>query len=151
MANNKIDTSIDFWAKIWYALIMTNKTARNAIRFLLISQLLACGAWAASQPITREKRPSITISTLVLIAGNTADVLSSRGHVERNSLMRSADGRFGARGATIKVGVVLGAILGEHMILRHHPRAARLFNVVNFTWGGMSGAVAIRNHQIQTH
>ena len=128
---------------------MTNKTARNAIRFLLISQLLACGAWAASQSTT-EKRPSIRISTIVLIAGNTADVLSSLGHVERNALMRSADGRFGARGATIKVGVVLGAILGEHMILRHHPRAARLFNVVNFTWGGMSGAVAIRN-QIQTH
>jgi hypothetical protein len=77
-----------------------------------------------------------------------ADTASSWGCYEANPLLRSSDGRFGAKGAAIKVGISGGGLLLAHFLHRKYPK---LENPLTFAFGGGSAwlnGIAIRNRAV---
>lgn len=84
-------------------------------------------------------------SQATLITGQALDVASSWRQREANPLMRSADGRFGAKGLVIKAGFVVGLIAFEEWAVRRWPETAKVFRWVNFGAGGLGAGVAVCN------
>jgi len=83
------------------------------------------------------------------IAGQALDVASSYGMREMNPMLAGQDGRFGAKGAGIKIGAS-AAILGvEYLIIRTHPRAAHIFSKLNWTVGIVTAGFAAHNFAIK--
>ena len=110
---------------------------REAILFLVFAII------ASAQPSTAWR-----ISAGTLVAATAVDAASSWGGVELNPILAGADHRFSARGAAIKGSVAAATILIQWAILRHHPRAAKLFAIVNFGASGAYVGVAARNWRI---
>jgi hypothetical protein len=85
------------------------------------------------------------ISLAPVIASQTLDVASSFGRRELNPLLAGPDGRFGARGAGIKLGAVAGILGVEYLIVRHHPGAARVLSHINFSVSIATSGFAVHN------
>lgn len=82
-------------------------------------------------------------------ASQTLDVTSSFGMRELNPVLAGSDGRFGMRAAGTKLGVT-GALLGvEYLIVRGHPRAARVFAPLNWAASAVTFGVAAHNYSIR--
>lgn len=86
-------------------------------------------------------------SAAAMIAGASADVISSYGHQEANPLYRSPNGQFGARGLILRGGIVAGGLVVGSLVMRKHPYAYGPA-VVNFGAGYGLGVLAIRNHRV---
>ena len=129
---------------------------RGAIGFLL----WMAPAWAADvspviQPLTIETaaRRAVDqaayrrwkISLAPVLASQTLDVASSYGRRELNPLLAGPDGRFGARGAGIKLGAVAGILGIEYLIVKRHPGAARVLSHLNFSVSIVTGGFAAHN------
>jgi hypothetical protein len=85
-------------------------------------------------------------STAALIASSTADVASSWNKPERNALLRSGpQGSFGPHGVGIKVGVLAGALIGQHFLVKAHPATSRPLSLANFGIAGFTAGVATMN------
>ncbi|BDC52896.1 hypothetical protein F183_A52110 [Bryobacterales bacterium F-183] len=87
-------------------------------------------------------------SQLALLGGMAADISSSWGCAEANPLLRSADGRFYAKGTVIKVGLTSAGLLMTHMFKRKFPK---LEKPLAFMMGSTSGFLyytAFRNHSM---
>jgi hypothetical protein len=69
---------------------------------------------------------------------------SSWGRYESNPLLRSSDGRFGAKGVSIKL-LAAGVTLVPQICLRRHQHTQRLFTVINFAQAGLYTGAAIHN------
>lgn len=82
-----------------------------------------------------------------MVAGASADVISSYGHQEANPLLRSQNGQFGARGFVLKSGLVAGGLVTGFIVMRKHPHAYGPA-VANFGIGYGLGLVAARNHRV---
>jgi hypothetical protein len=68
---------------------------------------------------------------------------------EMNPVLAGPDGRFGARGAGIKLGGT-AAILGlEYLVARKHPRAARVLSKVNWSISIVATGFAAYNFAIR--
>lgn len=130
------------------------------IRSLLCFVLAAAALCAQSQPselasgltsTPAESRPHVSklwiVSSLALLAATSLDAGSSWGKYEANPLLRSSDGRFGARGVSIKFAMA-GAALAPQFLLHRNHTATRLFTVVNFAQAGMYSGIAIHNFGI---
>lgn len=76
------------------------------------------------------------------LAATSLDMASSWGRPELNPLLRSADGRFGARGLTVKLAVFGGVEVIKWRIARRHGKFAR---VLSLAPAGAYGTVAARN------
>jgi len=84
-----------------------------------------------------------------VIASQVLDVVSSYGMRELNPMLAGPDGRFGARGTGIKLGAN-AAILGiEYLIVRKHPRAARILSRVNWSVSIVTTGFAVHNFAIR--
>jgi hypothetical protein len=84
-----------------------------------------------------------------VIASQVLDVVSSYGMRELNPMLAGPDGRFGARGTGIKLGAN-AAILGiEYLIVRKHPRAARMFSRTNWSVSIVTTGFAAHNFAIR--
>lgn len=96
----------------------------------------------------QEKKRWLTpyrISQIAIVGAMTADIASSWGCAEANPLLRSADGRFYAKGTAIKVGVTSAGLLMTHLLKRKFPK---LEKPLTFMLGSSSGFLyytAIRN------
>ena len=89
-----------------------------------------------------------TLSVGVLVAGTTMDLASSYGAPEANPLMRSADGRLGAKGAAFNAGFLASAI-AVRVFGKQLPRKwRRVATAINFSVGGCRAAVAARNWRL---
>lgn len=88
-------------------------------------------------------------SSIALIAATSADMASSWGRYEANPMLRSADGRFGARGVSIKLAITGAMIVPQMFIMRQSPGAQRLFTIANFAQAGLYTSVAIRNYGVK--
>lgn len=103
------------------------------------------------KPSTDLKRPwlgPLRAFEISLIGGVAADSMSSWGCFESNPLLRSADGRFGARGLVIKAGISGGGLLVAHLLHRKFPK---LEKPLTFVFGGGSAwlhGTAIRNRAV---
>lgn len=76
------------------------------------------------------------------LGATSLDMASSWGRPELNPLLRSADGRFGARGLTVKLAVFGGVELVKWRIARRHGKFAR---VLSLAPAGAYTGVAVRN------
>ena len=75
----------------------------------------------------------------VMIAGGSADIVSSIGHYEANPLARSANGRFSpAKAVPLKAGICAGLWL----VRRKWPTAGK---AAMYTASGIWAGVALRN------
>jgi hypothetical protein len=89
------------------------------------------------------------LSLVPLAASQTLDMSSSWGMRELNPVLAGPDGRFGARAATVKLGVV-GAFVGiEYLIVRKHPHAARAFEKINWAGAAVTTSFAAHNYMIR--
>jgi hypothetical protein len=70
------------------------------------------------------------------------------GKVERNPLLASSDGTFGARGIGIKFGLA-GASLVPQLLLRNHKELRKVFAIANFVDAGIFAGVAAHNMGVQ--
>lgn len=83
-------------------------------------------------------------SMLAMAAASGMDAGTSWGKLESNSLLASPDGRFGARGVSIKVGIAAGVIIPQ-ILLRRHKDLRMPFSVGNFAQAAIFGGIAIHN------
>ncbi|HEY7387951.1 MAG TPA: hypothetical protein VH640_05550 [Bryobacteraceae bacterium] len=83
-------------------------------------------------------------SMVAMAAASAMDAGTSWGKLESNSLLASPDGRFGVRGAGIKVGIAAGVIIPQ-ILLRRHKDLRMAFSVGNFAQTAVFGGIAIHN------
>ena len=88
-------------------------------------------------------------SLLPLVATQGMDVASSYGMRELNPLLAGADGRFGAKAATIKAGTTAAVVGVEYLIVKKWPGAARMFSKLNWGSSALTGAIAAHNFAIK--
>lgn len=97
---------------------------------------------------TEEPKPHISklwiASSLLLLAATSLDASSSWGKYETNPLLRSSDGRFGARGVSIKMGFA-AATLAPQFFFRKNRTATRIFTMSNFAQAGIYTGISIHN------
>jgi len=87
-------------------------------------------------------------SCVALVAATSADMASSWGRNEANPILRSADGRFGARGVSIKLAMAGAMIAPQFFVMKRAPGSQRLFTIANFLQAGLYTGVAIRNYGV---
>ena len=88
-------------------------------------------------------------SCMALLAATSADMASSWGRNEANPMLRSGDGRFGARGASIKLAMAGAMIAPQFFVMRRAHGSQRLFTIANFVQAGLYTGVAVRNYGVQ--
>jgi len=89
------------------------------------------------------------ISLAPLVASQALDTASSWGMRELNPVLAGSNGGFGAGSAGLKLGTV-GALVGvEYLIARKSPRAARLFEKLNWSGAALTTGFAIHNYAIK--
>ena len=77
------------------------------------------------------------------------DVASSYNRLEVNPMLAGPNGRFGAKGVAVKVGVS-GAILGaEYLVIRRYPGSSRIFAKLNWAAGFITIGVSAHNFAIR--
>jgi|SRR6185295_9327265 len=89
------------------------------------------------------------ISAAVLGAVTIADVQSSVGRMEANSLLSSPNGRFSNRGIALKGLVVGGALGAQWLMIRKNPNAAPYAAGINFAAAALTGAAVVHNHMVK--
>jgi hypothetical protein len=89
------------------------------------------------------------MSVVPVFASQTLDVTSSYGMRELNPMLASSDGRFGAKGAGIKLGSTAATVGLEYLILRKYPRAARVFTKINWSLSIVTTGFAAHNFSIR--
>jgi hypothetical protein len=89
------------------------------------------------------------LSLVPLAASQALDASSSWGMRELNPVLAGPDGRFGARAATVKLGVV-GAFVGiEYLLVKKYPHAARAFEKINWAGAAVTTSFAAHNYMIR--
>lgn len=86
--------------------------------------------------------------TLIHGAATSLDAASSWGRMEANPILRSADGRFGAQGLSIKLGIFAGMELAKWKLARRYPRS-KLVRAISLAPAAAFGGVAARNWRVQ--
>src|SRR6266545_2431083 len=85
------------------------------------------------------------LSQFALGGAQAADIASSWGRTESNSLLRSQSGNFNSSGASIKVATVSAMCGIERWLLRKDPQRSRFLTAVNLVAAGTLAGIAARN------
>jgi hypothetical protein len=88
-------------------------------------------------------------SAAALMAGNAMDVASSYGYQEANGFLRSGNGQLNQRGTAIKFGVMAGALVGQHYLLKKNPEMTKPLAITNFAVGAAYTGIAVRNWRVR--
>ncbi len=133
--------------------------SRHAAIILSVFMLLLLSAsahaeprseWLPSHPVKESKwRRAWKWSAAALIAGNALDVASSYGYRETNGVLRGGNGQLNQRGAAIKFGVMAGALLGQHYMLKQNPGMEKPLAITNFAVGAAFSGIAVRNWKVR--
>lgn len=116
----------------------------------LIFGLALCAFSAHAQEYQRPLPPSWKISVGLLIAANALDVASSQRGVELNPLLRNSAGQFdNAKGIGLKTAIFGPLILGEWLVIRHHPNWTPKFTFMNLGVAGAFEGIAIHNATVR--
>ena len=83
-------------------------------------------------------------SIFALVAATSMDAASSWGKYETNPILASANGRFGAKGVSIKAGVAAGTIVSE-ILLRKHNDLKTKFVIGNLAETALFSTAAVHN------
>ena len=114
-----------------------------AIRYCLCLFLVSGLCFAAGRDVDVYKVSVIAAST-----GVGLDVASSWGHYEATALYRSSDGRFHTKGASIRIGMLVGVLIAQKIVRKRVPEnkfVKKVFTVVNLSVCGSATTVAIHN------
>jgi hypothetical protein len=90
---------------------------------------------------------SLKYSQAFMLAGATADVVSSRGLIERNPLLGA--GPFGARQAATSMAITAGLVALETPIVRRWPSMRRALTITNYLVGSIRFGVAAKNWRLR--
>jgi hypothetical protein len=88
-------------------------------------------------------------SLIPLVASQSLDAASSYGYRELNPLLADPNGAFGARATTLKFSVVFALVGVEYLLVRKNPRAARLFEKLNWTSSVLTTGLAVHNYVVR--
>jgi hypothetical protein len=126
----------------------------------LLAFVLAAAAFGADLPMVPAARQSVDESArstalrswkwslVPLVASQSLDVASSYGLRELNPLIANSNGAFGAGSVAMKAGIT-GAIIGvEYLIVRSHPRAAKVLSIMNWSSAAITTGVAVHNYTL---
>lgn len=89
------------------------------------------------------------VSVLALAAASAVDLHSSWGGLEANRTLAGPDGRFGVKGAALKVSFASALVGVQWLAGRKHPGTYKAGALVNFVMSGVYGGVAARNYGIK--
>ena len=99
-------------------------------------------------PLWAQDRADLRPSQALLLGSTVADVLSSRGMVERNPILGRGDFRVANQGAKA-LGITGALIVAETLIVRKFPAAAKVLRFVNFGGAGAHGLAAAHNWRMR--
>lgn len=88
-------------------------------------------------------------SAAALMAGNAMDVASSYGYQEANGFLRSGNGQLNQRGTALKFGIMAGALVGQHYLLKKNPEMTKPLAITNFAVGAAYTGIAVRNWRVR--
>ncbi len=83
-------------------------------------------------------------SICAMVAATALDAGTSWGKYETNSLLASSDGKFGAKGITMKAGFA-GAVIVPQIFLRKRKDLRTKFAIANFAEAAAFSGIAIHN------
>jgi|GEM_PF-3154337 len=87
----------------------------------------------------------VWIASMLAAAGaSSLDAATSWGKTEGNPLLASSNGTFGARGASLKIGIA-AALIVPQILLRKHQELKKVFAIGNFGEAAFFSAVAVHN------
>jgi hypothetical protein len=115
----------------------------------LAGLLVILGMFSAQAHAETRRGKIWKVSAAVLGAVTIADIQSSAGRREANGFLQSNDGRFNARGVTLKSLVVAGAVGGQWLMLRRNPNPAGYAAGINFAMSAVTGAAVVHNHMVK--
>ena len=115
----------------------------------LLGFLIIFGLFSAQAQAETKRVKIWRLSAAILGAVTIADIQSSAGRMEANSILQSNNGRFGGRGIALKSLMVGGALTGQWLMLRRNPNAATQAAAINFAVAGLTGVVVVRNHMLK--
>ncbi len=122
------------------------------IQILPLLLLLATG-W--SQPVQAEWKWRKVWKTSIWVAGSVSigDVDSSWNRRELNAILANSQGRFGPKGAAIKLGAVAGTLSFEAWLIHRAKPESKLklykvFGVGNLAYSVTTAAVVIHNYNL---
>lgn len=99
-----------------------------------------------------EYRPTLPAwkwSLAPLVASQGLDIASSYGMRELNPLLAGSRGEFGVKAATIKIGMTAAFVGVEYLIVKAHPRAAKIFTKMNWSGAALTTGFAAHNFSIR--
>jgi hypothetical protein len=64
-------------------------------------------------------------------------------------MLRSQGGHLHSRGTAIKFGVLGGALVGQHYLLKKNPEMTKPIAITNFAVGAAYSGVAVRNWRVR--
>jgi len=103
----------------------------------------------AAGQATQARRPwyqsCLLWSSLSFAGAHAADAWSSWQLPESNPVLRSAGGRFGARGMTLKFSFAGSYLLLQNLVVRKHPESRRAWCGTSFAGTAVVGGTALRN------
>ncbi len=118
--------------------------------FLVISASASAADLATTPDPTRDAlKRSWERSLIPLVASQSLDAASSYGYRELNPALAGSNGEFGMRATAIKFAVVGAVIGGEYLLIRKSPRAARLFQKLNWTSAAVTSGLAVHNFVVR--
>jgi tetrahydromethanopterin S-methyltransferase subunit F len=115
-----------------------------ALALLIVSAALQAQNPEAPAPTSSKL---LIASDVALISATVADVVSSRGLYERDPIL--GRGNFGAKQATLSIGLATATVLLEIPITRRWPKTKRIFAIVNFGEAGAHGFAATHNERLK--
>jgi hypothetical protein len=119
------------------------------MKFILLVALLAIPGFSQDRRPTKVGRILYRSGQAALVLAHSLDIESSWGKHELNPLLQSSNQTFGARGASIKIGVVaLGLVAGE-LIVHKHPKFEKYVGIADFAVAGAESAAVINNLHYQ--
>ncbi len=89
------------------------------------------------------------LSLLPLVGSQALDAASSYGMRELNPALANANGRFGMKSASIKIGAIGALVVVEYLVIRRHPGAANAFAKLNWATGIVTTGFAAHNFAIR--
>jgi hypothetical protein len=126
---------------------LRTKLAVCLMALMLVGHLMPC---QAVEPQKRSSKKLWWASVALVVAASVLDVMSSRGGMEVNPLMRGRDGSFNTRRAVMIKSISMGGMLAtEALLMRKSPKTARSSAIANLVAGGAVTGLAIRNFRIQ--
>ncbi len=117
---------------------------------LALGQITAAASGAP--PVSPQEAPDKKAwrrSLIAVAASQSLDAISSWGMRELNPLLASADGRFGGRAVSIKLGATAAIAFAEYLVVKKYPRAARVFSRVNWSSAALTTGIALHNFAVR--